>query len=366
MIRENPIKQILLDTREYWDHSATPAHIRENFLKVTRCGSIALGAEIYASETESKLVFHTCKSRFCTSCGQRATEAWQRDWEVTLPDIPYVGMTFTLPEELRPILQDNPAILHDLPAMGAEAIQLWARARYGVRLIILVVQQTFGGLLNFVPHLHVLVSAGGLREAQNCWITRLNYCKDDLMLAWRYAVITLLAEALNKKMLKSDLSYEELRSLLTTQCKRRWTIFISRAGNKKHRLRHDGRYIRRPPVAQHRMKRIGPDTVEYLAKDTRSKQFVQRQYGLREFIDTLMQHVPFRGRHAMRYFGLLAPRSKARNWPAVFLLLDQKQHPLSPSVGWRSLRLKTFGVDPLLDSHGQPMRWVGRREPVPG
>ena len=88
MIGEHPIKQILLDTQAYWDHDGTPAHVRENFLKIIECGTIALGAEIYASETESKLVFHTCKSRFCTSCGQRATEAWQEDLEAILPDVP--------------------------------------------------------------------------------------------------------------------------------------------------------------------------------------------------------------------------------------------------------------------------------------
>ena len=62
MIGAHPIKQILLDTQAYWDHEGTPAHVRENFLKVIKCGTIALGAEIYASETESKLVFHTCTS----------------------------------------------------------------------------------------------------------------------------------------------------------------------------------------------------------------------------------------------------------------------------------------------------------------
>jgi hypothetical protein len=62
MIREHPMKQILLDTRAFWDHEGVPAHVRENFLKIIKCGTIALGAEIYASQTESKLVFHTCKS----------------------------------------------------------------------------------------------------------------------------------------------------------------------------------------------------------------------------------------------------------------------------------------------------------------
>lgn len=91
MIGEHPIKQILLDAQPHWDREGTPPHVREELLKVIKCRTVALGAQIYASETESKLVFHTCKSRFCTSCGQRATQAWQEDLEATLPEVPYIG-----------------------------------------------------------------------------------------------------------------------------------------------------------------------------------------------------------------------------------------------------------------------------------
>jgi len=59
MISEHPIKQLLLDTQAYWDHEHTPAHVRENFLRIIKCGTIALGAEIFASANESKLVYHT-------------------------------------------------------------------------------------------------------------------------------------------------------------------------------------------------------------------------------------------------------------------------------------------------------------------
>jgi hypothetical protein len=198
MIGEHPIKQLLSDTREYWDREGTPAHVRETFWKIIKCGTIALGAEVYASEAESKLVFHTCKSRFCTSCGQRATEAWQADLEAVLPDVPYVGITLTMPMEFRSILRQNRHILHGIPAMGGEAVQQWAKARYGVRLIAIVVQQTFGGLLNFVPHLHAMVSAGGLRESTGRWIHRFEYDRREIMLAWRFAVGVFLYTGIQK------------------------------------------------------------------------------------------------------------------------------------------------------------------------
>jgi hypothetical protein len=364
VISEHPIKQLLLDTRAYWDHERTPAHVRENFLRIIKCGTIALGAEIFASETESKLVFHTCKSRFCTSCGQRATEAWQEDMEAILPDLPYVGITLTLPMEFRPIVQQNPHILRGIPAMGAEAIQQWAKARYGVRLIVLVVQQTFGGFLNFVPHLHVLVSAGGLMESRSRWIHRLKYDERELMCAWRFAVVAFLSEAHKRNVLRSSLSNEDLFNMLTTQYKRPWNVFMSRNGSKAYRLKHDGRYIRRPPIAQHRLTRVGNAQVEYLAKDTKNKQFVPKRYANEEFVNLLAQHVPHRGRHAMRYFGLLSPRAKSQLWAGVFVLLNQQRRPHPPRLRWRWLRLKTFGTDPLQDSVGHLMHWVGRQAPI--
>lgn len=205
-------------------------------------------------------------------------------------------------------------------------------------VVILVVQQTFGGVLNFVPHLHVLVSAGGLREAQNFWVHRLHFDERELMLAWRYGLIFLLSEALKRNALKSSVPREKLISMLATQSKRAWNIYISRYGSKAYRLKHDGRYIRRPPVAQPRLRRRGEHEVEYLAKDTRTKQFVQQRYAISEFVSILMQHVPQHGQHAMRYFGLLAPRSKPRTWPAVFLLLNQKQRAHPVRLSWRWLR----------------------------
>jgi hypothetical protein len=363
MIGEHPIKQILVETRSYWDHEGTATNVRENFLKVIQCGTIALGAEIFASQTESKLVYHTCKSRFCTSCGQRATESWQEDLEAILPDVPYIGITLTMPIEIRGLFEQNRHLLHGIPAMGAEAIIQCAKARSGAHLLVLVVQQTFGGLLNFVPHLHVMVSAGGLQESTNRWIPRLRLDEEELMRAWRYALIAFLAEANKRNILRSDLTSDDLLKILATQYKRRWNVFISRAGSKTYRLKHDGRYVRRPPIAQHRLTRIGKYEVEYLAKNTRDKNFVATRYTNEEFIQILVQHGPDRGRHAMRYFGLLSPRSKARLWSAIFVLLNQQQRPHPPRTSWRWLHLKTFGTDPLQDSFGRSMHWVGRRAP---
>ena len=56
--------------------------------------------------------------------------------------------------------------------------------------------------------------------------------------------------------------------------------------------------------------------------------------------------------------------AKAKLWSGIFVLLSQRvrEHPRRRS--WRSLQIKTFGTDPLLDSNGELMHWVGRRAPT--
>ena len=360
---KQPLKQILIATRSYWDCSEARLAVRENFQKMINCRTPVLGAEVFASETEEKPVYHTCKSRSCTSCGQLANLLWQREQWNALPDIPYSGMGFTMPCELWPFLRRNRHLLHDLPALAAAVIQQWAKMRYGVRVLILVFPHTFGRHLNFNAHLHVMVSAGGLNESEGRWITPLYFDKHKLMHMWRYAVVTYLRAALQKGLLASEESPEELRALLKTQYERWWNVYVDPIRSKWYFLRYVARYVRRPPIAQHRFTKITEREVEFLTKDLKEKRIVTTRYLIEDFVDALAEHVPDRYKHAIRRFGLLAPRTQRTTSAAMFLLLGQKKRPRPPRLSWRNSLRKYFMVDPLLDSRGQDMRWVRRLKP---
>ena len=360
MLDKQPLKQILVRTRDQWDRIETRPAVRANFERVINCRTRALGAEIYASETEQKLVYHTCKSRACPSCGHRATQQWQREQLAALPDAQYTGVVLTMPDVLWPIFQRNRHLLHDLPTLGASVIQQWVKARHGVRVLIMVVQHTFGRRLNFNPHLHILVSSGGLKESPPRWVVVPSFDKGALMSMWRYAVITYLREALQAKVVTSDLCRRDFKSLLKTQYERWWNIDIDRFKSKWQFLRYAGRYIRRPPIAQHRFAEITDREVQFWRKDLKQKQQVLTRYPIKDFVATLAEHVPDRYRHSIRYFGLLAPRSVRRTSTLLFVLLRQeKRHP-ARRLPWALSLRKHFGINPLADSNGQCMRWVGR------
>ena len=358
------LKQILASTRHLWDRADTRPAVRQNFEKVINCRTAALGAEVYASEEEEKLVCHSCKSRVCSSCGHRATLLWQRERWADLPDIRYAGIVLTMPDVLWPIFQGNRHLLHDLPALGAAAIQQWVKAKYGVRVLLIVVPHSFGRHLNFNTHLHILVSAGGLQESEGRWIAVPHFDQDELMEMWRDAVITFLLEALKLRVISSPKNEETLRGMLTAQSKRRWNIFIRALYSKKHFFEYAGRYARHPPIAEHRFLKITGREVQFRTKDLKLKKVVTSHYSIEEFVAVFAEHVPDHYRHAVRHFGLLAPRSKGRTYAAVFALLGQKKRSRPQRLNWRNSLRKYFGVDPLIDSRGQRMSWSRRLKPV--
>ena len=56
---DEPIKEILIDSREFWDHDGTRPCVRENFKKMIECRTPALGWLLYASENGGKTrLFH--------------------------------------------------------------------------------------------------------------------------------------------------------------------------------------------------------------------------------------------------------------------------------------------------------------------
>jgi hypothetical protein len=362
------MKGILESTRDIWDQPETRSAVRNAFRAVLDCGTPALGWEVYASDTEEKNCYHRCKSRFCPSCGYRDTLIWLEEQEASLPDIPYSGVVFTMPSELWPVFKRNRHLLHDLPVLAAGAIQQWISMKYGARALIIAVPHTFGGDLKFNCHVHLLVSVGGLQEDDGRWLPCLSLNKNALMQMWRYAVISHLRLALKAKVLKSDLSAQELRNLLSSSYKNerhpQWIIFLDRIMSKAHFLRYAARYVRRPPIATWRLLKVTNTEVEFVAKDTKAGLLVPTRKTLPEFVRLLAAHVPDRYRHGIRYFGLLSPRTKNLTRAALFVLLGQTPRPRPERLNWRSSLLKYFGVDPLIDSRGQEMHWVRQERAI--
>jgi hypothetical protein len=359
-MHDDPIKAILVMKKDKWDHDGTPPVVRNNFRKVLDCGTPAMGGTVYASDSEQYIGRDTCKSRQCISCGCRGTLDWQRYWWRNLPDIPYAGITFTMPNQFWPIFKAHPKLRHDLPAIGAAAISQWAWERYQVRLLIIVVQQTFGKRLNFNPHLHIIVSLGGLRWISGSWQPLIQFNNDEIRELWCFAVTEYLEEAFHNGLLHPKSLPPDFLGVIHQQRERIWNIHISGPKSKMHLIGYAGRYIRRPPISRRRILSVTEDEVVFLKKATGSEtcRIIPEQ-----FVECLASHVPGHYIHSMTYHGLLAPRSIQTMRRVVFAAIGQPVPPRAERLPWAAAIKKYFGVDPLLDSKGNRMHKVGRIKP---
>lgn len=359
MKRNASLKRILSLARPHWERDEARAAVLDALRKVLLCGTPALGAEVYALDGEERVAYHTCKSRACPSCGYRSTLQWQRERWAALPDVPYKGITFTMPDVLWPLFRDNRRLLKALPVLAANILRAWASGKHGIQVGVMAVLHTFNGRLEFNSHVHTMVTAGGLQPS-GTWIPSVYYDQDWLSEQWRRSVVQLLRAALRAGILQSKMTAEEIEEMLASQEKRWWSIKIQTLGSKEHFLRYAGRYARRPPIAQRRITRIDETTVAFWTKDKKLKRRVEVRYSLAGFIDTWAQHIPERYQHAVRSFGLFAPRVVRETARAVFITLGQKRRPRPKPRPWAISIMHDFGRNPLLDAKGRKMKWVRR------
>jgi hypothetical protein len=359
----DPLNQILSQTRPYWDHDETRPTVRRAFAKPLQCRTPELGAEVFSSENEELILYHTCKSRACPSCGYRANMQWLRERWVALPHGPYKGVTFTMPDLLWPFFCDNLSLAKALSALAAVVIQARVRVKYGVRIGVIAILHTFNGKLEFNSHVHTMITGGGLHGSSNIWVSRVYYDRHLLMTSWRKAVIALLRAALQAGQLRTELTVDQMEDLLIHLERCWWNVKTQSFEDKWHFLQYAGRYVRRPPIAQRRITWIGERSVRFWFKDKKQRRRGEVRCSLEEFIERWSQHIRETYQHAVRSFGLFAPRALGQTSAAIFVILRQERRPRPKPRPWAESIERDFGHDPLLDHTGQRMKWVRRQPP---
>jgi hypothetical protein len=359
----DPLKTILTQTRAHWDRDEMAPHVRTVFANAMLCRTPELGGEVYRSENQELVVNHTCKSRACASCGYRANVQWLRERWAALPDVVYKGITFTMPDLLWPFFRDNPHLAKALPALAVEIIRAHVGVRHGLRVGVTAILHTFNGRLEFNSHVHTMVTGGGLHESSQSWVRRVYYDQDRLMAAWRRAVIALLLEAMHAGQLRAELTASQIGDLLTYLEKCWWSIKIQFFKNKWHFLQYAGRYVRRPPIAQRRIVRVGKRTVTFWYNDKVLHRRIVVECSPEEFVDRWARHILARYQHSVRSFGLFGPRALGQTSKAIFAILRQKPRPRPKPRRWADSIQRDFGRNPLLDYKGEEMKWTQRLPP---
>lgn len=348
-----------------WYKGTIREAVKENVQKILNCRTFQLGYHMYKCPNCSsvRLIPHSCKSRFCSSCGKIATDRWTEERLSDILPVDYHHLVFTIPWQLRAIcLLNRKVIFNILFVAAAISLVSWTKEYGGYIPGFYTVLHTFGSDIKFNPHLHILITAGGLSLDHQKWINAPNNFlmpEKGLKKRWRYNVISAIISANNKGYLQMPFlekkgEYINLRGVISVISKLTWYIFIgARLLEVGLSVKYIGRYTKKPVIAETRIIRCDNRWVLFKFKDyAEGGKSSIKKMGLFTFITYLTQHIPDKYFRVVRPYGLFSYRLKGQLLPKATLLLNHSPVKKESSVqNWRQRQFEYSGKDPLICEH---------------
>lgn len=295
------------------DHVLTPDQHRV-LRALAACRTAALGGHLEVCDQcgYERPAYNSCRNRHCPGCQATAAHEWlEQRLERVLPTH-HFHVVFTLPEELRPLALRNGAVVYDiLLRSAAQVLDVLARQRLGAQLGVTSVLHTWTRAMLYHPHVHCVVTGGGLAVDGERWIATPRH------FLFPVAVMRKLFRGIVRRRLrdafdagKFDLGgacagFADPRAfakLLRSIHRKRWVVYAKPpfAGADKV-FTYLGRYTHRVAISDHRLVSVGDDAVTF---GTRHGQQTTVEPG--EFIRRFLLHVLPSGFHKIRHTGLYA------------------------------------------------------------
>lgn len=344
------IKEIFND---HWDDFAThfKGRIREVVLEDVRrmldCGDITKGHLLYECPScgEKKKVGFTCKSRFCSSCGKVYVDTRSENMAKKMLRVKHRHMVFTIAKELRIFFKRERELLALLPQVAYSVLKrIFTKVSKKECYIpgVATVIHTFGGDLKWNPHVHVIVSEGGMGKFTE-WknINYFNY--KSLRRSWQKGLLDALKEHVKKKR-------RELKNVINrlySEKKEGFYVFADRViKSSKGAIKYVGRYTGRPAIANSRIVNYDGEKVTYYYDDKETGKRIEVTISVFEFIKRVIAHIPNRGFQMIRYYGIYANKRKTK--PRIVKMLSEKIIEFNEKhKSWRKRIQMSFGHDPL-------------------
>jgi DNA-directed RNA polymerase subunit RPC12/RpoP len=284
--------------------SMLPSH-RRALGDIVRCRTPALGGHVYRCRAcgREHYAYHSCRNRAYPN--RRDIERWLAKRRGELLPVPYFHVVFTVPHILREVIRTNQKALYGV-LMKAAATGLIDLARdtkhLGATVGVLTVLHTWGRTLVYHPHVHCLVTAGGVSSDGEHWVpTRKDYLVPVRALSRLFRGRFL---ALAKRLLP-EISWP--KSLWDKE----WVVYCQPPmRGPAQLLQYLGRYVHRVALTNGRIVQVTDDHVRFRYKPVDGKRWRTLTLEAEEFIRRFLQHVPPKGTHKVRSYGLWASSNR--------------------------------------------------------
>jgi hypothetical protein len=290
---------------------------------ISACRTPLLGGHVYQCGHCQEKVFsyHSCRNRSCPKCHQAQTQRWIDKQRRRLPACSYFLVTFTLPAELRSLARAHPKKIYSLlMKAAADALhKLAADPRYlGARLGALAVLHTWTRAILFHPHVHMLVTSGGLAPDSQTWVEP----KHSGFLVPVRALSVIFRAKFCAGLKRAGL----LADTPMPVWKKNWVVHSQHAGRGDKVLDYLARYVFRIAISNNRLESIDNNgMVCFRYRDNHSRQMRRVTLTGVDFIGRFLQHVLPRGTTKVRHYGIFSP-----SWKSKLSRARQLLAPVSP------------------------------------
>jgi len=336
---------------------------------IVACRTAALGGHLDACDScgTQRISYNSCRDRHCPKCQSTARAQWVTERLERLLPVPYFHVVFTIPHELNAIaLRNRKAVFDILFAAASKTLLAIAadEAHLGAQIGFTAVLHTWGQNLQFHPHLHCVVTGGGLSADGTRFIqARQNYLLPVAVLSalFRGKFMAALDRAFTDGTLELRGNCGELADasawadLKDGLYNTGWVVYAKTPfGGPEHVFRYLGNYTHRIAISNHRLVELADGKVSFTWKDY-AHGCARKVMTLEavEFLRRFLLHVLPQRFVRIRHYGLCAPANVTGKLDVARRLIEHAadvaasvtlSEPAEPRLWWERFQEQT-GID---------------------
>jgi len=328
------------------------------------CRTAELGGHVEQCDTcgAIRISYNSCRNRHCPKCQFLRKEKWLEKRKEDLLPVQYFHVVFTIPDELNPLALRNQRVIYNILFRSvAETLTELSRDQkhLGAQIGFIGILHTWGQNLMYHPHIHCIVTGGGLSPDGDKWVS----CRKGFFLPvkvmsrlFRGKFLDYLRKSYDSQELifPGNISHlqesEAFKEFLKGFYSQEWVVYCKPPFKCPEMvLEYLGRYTHRIAIGNHRILKIEDGKVSFLWRDyadgNRNKIMTLDAF---EFIRRFLLHVLPDKFVKIRYYGLLGNRnrkamlSKCRKFLGVITV---KVSNRDVSETWQEFLLRVCGIN---------------------
>jgi len=269
-----------------------------------------------------------------------------------LPGVTYRHVVLTMPEFLRTWFYRNPKLLSPFIRAGNACLKDILNTCSGVKLDIgnIIVLQTAGRSGHYNPHLHILMTAGGIDPLEQ-W-QNITYIPYDMMhRKWQYYLLKMLRDKVSDPAVERDIDRA------WREYPKGFVAFLQPGEvppGGQGLAQYLAKYVVSPPISVRRIEKYDGKTVSYWYRDHKTGQIEHEIIPVLQFIGRMVQHILPKGFHRIRYYGLHGNvrykkmREQLADIIPTQMPADPRGYRVLPQKPFQQRFFESFGKNPLL------------------